>query len=114
VIFPFSANRRQGNKLTVCLSEEGKLGLLFHSLHFLFPRFPEEHPVLKFFFSHKSHVHARVLMSSEPDQERNKLIFLSEWREFLLAPCLAGKKKNKLMTARVSMLLKSRPSLIRF
>jgi len=34
------------------------------------------------------------------------LMFLSEWREFPRAPCLAGKKN--LMTARVSVLLKSR------
>ena len=40
-------------------------------------------------------------------------MFLSEWREFPSAPCLAGKKKN-LMTARVSMLLKSRASLTCF
>ena len=33
------------------------------------------------------------------------LMFVSEWREFPSAPCLAGKKN--LMTARVSMLLKS-------
>jgi len=39
-------------------------------------------------------------------------MFLSEWREFPSAPCLAGKKK--LMTARVSMLLKSRASLTCF
>jgi len=25
-------------------------------------------------------------------QERNKLMFLSEWREFPSAPCLAGKE----------------------
>jgi len=37
------------------------------------------------------------------------LMFLSEWSEFLSAPCLAKKKKN-LMTARVSILLKSRAS----
>ena len=36
------------------------------------------------------------------------LMFLSEWREFPSAPCLAEKKN--LMTARVSMLLKSRAS----
>ena len=36
------------------------------------------------------------------------LMFLSEWREFPSAPCLVGKKN--LMTARVSMLLKSRAS----
>ena len=36
------------------------------------------------------------------------LMFLSEWREFPQATCVAGKKN--LMTARVSMLLKSRPS----
>ena len=37
-----------------------------------------------------------------------KLMFRSEWREFPSAPCLARKKN--LMTARVSMLLKSRAS----
>jgi len=36
------------------------------------------------------------------------LMFLSEWSEFLSAPCLAEKKN--LMTARVSILLKSRAS----
>ena len=36
------------------------------------------------------------------------LMFLSDWREFPSAPCLAGKKN--VMTARVSMLLKSRAS----
>ena len=36
------------------------------------------------------------------------LMFLSEWREFPLAPCLAG--KWNLMTARVSILLKSHAS----
>ena len=40
-------------------------------------------------------------------------MFMSEWREFPSAPCLAGKKKN-LITARVSMLLKSRASLTYF
>jgi len=39
-------------------------------------------------------------------------MFLSEWREFPSAPCLAGKKT--FMTARVSMLLKSRVSLTCF
>jgi len=39
-------------------------------------------------------------------------MLLSEWREFPLAPCLAGEKD--LMTARVSMLLKSRASLTCF
>ena len=39
-------------------------------------------------------------------------MFLSEWREFPSAPCVAGKKN--LMTARVSMLLTSRASLTRF
>jgi len=38
-------------------------------------------------------------------------MFLSEWREFPSAPCVAGKKH--LMTARVSM-LKSRMSLTCF
>ena len=40
-------------------------------------------------------------------------MFLPEWREFPSARCLAGKKKNS-MTARVSMLLKSRASLTFF
>jgi len=39
-------------------------------------------------------------------------MFLSEWREFPSAPCLAGKKD--LMTSRFSMLLKSRASLTCF
>jgi hypothetical protein len=39
-------------------------------------------------------------------------MFLSEWREFPSGPCLAEKKN--LMTARVSMLLKSRTSLTCF
>ena len=33
-----------------------------------------------------------VLISPYPDQERNKLMFLSEWREIPSAPCLAQKK----------------------
>ena len=36
------------------------------------------------------------------------LMFLSEWREFPSAPCIAG--GENLMTARVSMLLKSHAS----
>ena len=39
-------------------------------------------------------------------------MFLSEWRELPSAPCLAGKKN--LLTARVSMLLKSCASLTCF
>jgi len=39
-------------------------------------------------------------------------MFLSEWREFPLAPCLAGKKKP--LTGRGSMLVKSRASLTCF
>ena len=39
-------------------------------------------------------------------------MFLSEWREFPSAPCLAGNKR--LMTARVFMLLKSLKSLTCF
>ena len=39
---------------------------------------------------------------------RVPLMFLPEWCEFPLGPCLAGKKN--LMTARISMLLKSRMS----
>ena len=34
-----------------------------------------------------------MLISPQPDQEGNKLMFLSEWREFPSAPCFAGKKK---------------------
>ena len=33
-----------------------------------------------------------VLISPYPDQEGNKLMFLSEWREFPSAPCLSGKE----------------------
>ena len=47
-----------------------------------------------------------MLKNPYPDQEGNKLMFLSKWREFPSTPCLAGKKN--LMTARVSVLLKSR------
>ena len=39
-------------------------------------------------------------------------MFLSEWREFTSASCLAGKKN--LLSARVSMLLKSLTSLTCF
>ena len=46
------------------------------------------------------------------DQEGNKPMFLSEWGEYPFAPSLAGKKN--LMTARVSMLLKSHASLTCF
>jgi len=35
-----------------------------------------------------------VLISPYPDQERNKLKFLSEWHEFPSAPCLAGGEKK--------------------
>jgi len=52
-----------------------------------------------------------VLISPKSDQEGNKLMFLSEWREFPLAPCFVG---GVLMTARVSMLLKSHASLTCF
>jgi len=41
-------------------------------------------------------------------------MFLSEWREFSSAPCLARGGGGVLMTARVSMLLKSRVSLTYF
>jgi len=34
----------------------------------------------------------RVLISLQPDQEGNKLLFLSGWSVFPSAPCLAGKK----------------------
>ena len=60
-----------------------------------------------------SHIMLPVLISPQPDQEGNKLMFLSEWREFPSAPCLVGGKKN-LMTARASMLLKSRAFLTCF
>ena len=55
---------------------------------------------------------------SYPDQEGNKLMFLSEWREisFGALPCRGGggKEKKNFMTARDSMLLKSRASLTCF
>jgi len=54
-----------------------------------------------------------VLISPYTDQERNKLMFLSEWRAFPSAPCLAGREK-KVDDSCVSMLLKSRASLTCF
>ena len=53
-----------------------------------------------------------VLISPWSDQEGSKLMFLSEWHEFPSTLCPA--KKKKLLTARVSMLLKSRASLTCF
>ena len=35
-----------------------------------------------------------VLISPQPDQDGNKLMFLSEWHKFPSAPCLAGEKKT--------------------
>ena len=35
-----------------------------------------------------------VLISTYPDQERNKLMLPSEWLEFSSAPCLAEKKND--------------------
>ena len=35
----------------------------------------------------------RGAVNPQPDQEGNKLMFLSEWREFPSAPCLAEKIK---------------------
>ena len=35
------------------------------------------------------------MISPWPDQEGNKLMFLSEWREFPLAPCLREEEKKK-------------------
>jgi len=37
-----------------------------------------------------------MVISPYPDQEGNKQMFLSEWREFPSAPCLAETKKKKL------------------
>ena len=54
-----------------------------------------------------------MLISPSPDQEGNKLMFLSEWREFPSALAFEKKKKN-LVAARVSMLLKLRASLTCF
>jgi len=36
-----------------------------------------------------------TLISPQPKQEGNKLMFLSEWREFPSASCLAEKKRKK-------------------
>ena len=54
-----------------------------------------------------------VMISPQPDQEGNKLMFLSEWRQFPSASCTL-QEKNNVMTARVSMFLKSRASLTYF
>jgi len=58
-------------------------------------------------------VMCRVLTSPYQDQEGNKLMFLTECREFPSAPCPARRKKN-LKTARVSMLMKPGASLTCF
>jgi len=60
----------------------------------------------------RSKANTRVLISPYHGQEGNKQMFMSAWREFPSVPCIAGGKN--LMTARVSMLLKSRKSLIFF
>jgi len=39
-------------------------------------------------------VYTGVLIRPYPYEEGNKLMFLSEWREFPSAPCLAGKEKE--------------------
>jgi len=55
-----------------------------------------------------------VLMSPWPDQEENKLMFLSEWREFLSAPCLAGNNLDdisRLDVAEIALLPDMLPSL---
>ena len=52
----------------------------------------------------KDSVCTGMLISPLPDQEGNKVMFLSECREYPSAPCLAGGKN---LIARVSMLLKS-------
>jgi len=54
-----------------------------------------------------------VLISLYSDHEGNKVLFLSELREFPSVPCRKKKKRN-FMTARVSMLLKSCGSLTCF
>jgi len=42
----------------------------------------------------KDSVCTGVLINPLPDQEGNKVMFLSEWREFPTATCLAGGKKT--------------------
>jgi len=51
-----------------------------------------------------------VLISPWPDQEENKLMFLSEWREFPSAPCLAGKKK--LDSSRLDVVIARVPDML--
>jgi len=47
-----------------------------------------------------THIHSHLLVQAlyrgvdKSNQEGNKLMFLSEWREFPSAPCLVGKYKN--------------------
>ena len=57
-----------------------------------------------------------VLISPYPDQEGNKLMFLSEWREFSSsAYCLAGGKKlddsSRLGVVEIARVLDMLPSL---
>ena len=51
-----------------------------------------------------------MLISPWPDQEENKLMFLSEWREFPSAPCLAGKKK--LDSSRLDVVIARVPDML--
>ena len=57
-----------------------------------------------------------MLIGPWPDQEGNKLMFLSEWREFPSAPCLAGKKKlddtSRLDVAEIARFYDMLPSLL--
>jgi len=65
----------------------------------------------------KTKVNTGLLKSLYPDQERNKLMFLSELREFPSAPCFAGKKSDgssRLDVVEFSRVPDMRPSLFLF
>jgi len=61
------------------------------------------------------YVRTGVLINPFLDQEGNKLMFLSEWREFPSAPCLAEKKKlddsSRLDVVEIARVLHTLPSL---
>jgi len=55
-----------------------------------------------------------VLISPWPDQEENKLMFLSEWRDLLWRLALQGGGDDDLMTARILNVVEMRASLAFF
>jgi len=60
------------------------------------------------------HQRTGVLISPQPGQEGNKIMFLLEWREYPWAPCLAGKKledSSRLDVVEIARVINMLPSL---